>query len=80
VSTDTAPWPAARSGIRSNSFGVGLATGAYGVGFGVFASAGGFDIWQTQVLSLLMFTGASYFAAGGGCHAAQVGVKKSPSS
>jgi len=62
VSTDTAPWPAARSGIRSNSFGVGLATGAYGVGFGVFASAGGFDIWQTQVLSLLMFTGASQFA------------------
>ncbi|HET8927390.1 MAG TPA: AzlC family ABC transporter permease [Microbacterium sp.] len=48
---------AARSGI-----GVALATSAYGVSFGALAVASGLDIWQTCVLSLLMFTGGSQFA------------------
>lgn len=41
---------------------VGAATAAYGVSFGALAVASGLDIWQTCVLSLLMFTGGSQFA------------------
>lgn len=48
---------AARSGL-----GVALATSAYGVSFGALAVASGLDIWQTCVLSLVMFTGGSQFA------------------
>lgn len=56
--------------------GIGVATGAYGLSFGAISSASGLDVWQTQVLSLGMFTGASQFAlvgvlgAGGGVLAA----------
>lgn len=39
-----------------------LATSAYGVSFGALAVASGLDVWQTCVLSLLMFTGGSQFA------------------
>jgi len=42
--------------------GVALATSAYGVSFGALSVASGLDIWQTCVLSLLMFTGGSQFA------------------
>lgn len=55
---------------------VGLATGAYGLSFGAISIASGLDVWQTQALSLFMFTGASQFAlvgvlgAGGGLVAA----------
>lgn len=48
---------AARSGL-----GVALATSAYGVSFGALAVASGLDVWQTCVLSLVMFTGGSQFA------------------
>ncbi|GGE85090.1 AzlC family ABC transporter permease [Mycetocola zhadangensis] len=48
---------ATRQGIA-----VGIATAAYGVSFGALAVAAGLDIWQTCVLSLLMFTGGSQFA------------------
>ncbi|MET0590064.1 MAG: AzlC family ABC transporter permease [Naasia sp.] len=41
---------------------MGVATAAYGISFGALAVAAGFDIWQTCVLSLLMFTGGSQFA------------------
>ena len=51
---------AARQGI-----GVALATSAYGISFGALAVASGLDIWQTCVLSLLMFTGGSQFAFAG---------------
>jgi len=44
------------------AFGVGLAVSAYGVSFGALAVASGLDIWQTCVLSLLMFSGGSQFA------------------
>jgi predicted branched-subunit amino acid permease len=41
---------------------VGLAVSAYGVSFGALSVAAGLDIWQTCVLSLLMFSGGSQFA------------------
>ena len=48
---------AAREGL-----GVALATSAYGISFGALAVASGLDVWQTCVMSLLMFTGGSQFA------------------
>lgn len=62
--------------ITVNAIGIAVATGAYGLSFGAIAVASGLDLWQTQVLSLGMFTGASQFAlvgvlgAGGGALAA----------
>jgi len=47
---------------RREAIGVALATSAYGISFGALAVASGFDVWQTCVLSLLMFTGGSQFA------------------
>ena len=44
------------------ALGVALATSAYGVSFGALSVASGLDLWQTCVLSLLMFTGGSQFA------------------
>jgi predicted branched-subunit amino acid permease len=61
-----------RSAIIRDSIGIGVATGAYGISFGAIAIAAGLDVWQAQVLSGFMFTGASQFAlvgvlgAGGG--------------
>lgn len=51
----------ASAAIRA-SFAVGLAVAAYGISFGALAVASGLDIWQTCVLSLLMFSGGSQFA------------------
>ena len=53
------------------SLSVGLSVAAYGVSFGALSVAAGLDVWQTSVLSLLMFSGGSQFAligvlAGGG--------------
>jgi predicted branched-subunit amino acid permease len=48
--------------VRATSIGVGVATGLYGISFGALSVAAGLDIWQTQVLSLLMFSGGSQFA------------------
>ena len=45
-----------------DGLGVALATSAYGISFGALAVASGLDVWQTCVLSLLMFTGGSQFA------------------
>jgi len=53
---------ARQSSVTSISLGVGLATGLYGVSFGALSVAAGLDIWQTQVLSLFMFSGGSQFA------------------
>jgi predicted branched-subunit amino acid permease len=55
------------------SVGVGIATGLYGVSFGALSVAAGLDIWQTQVLSLLMFSGGSQFAFVGVLAASGVG-------
>lgn len=47
---------------RRDGVGVALATSAYGVSFGALSVASGLDLWQTCVLSALMFTGGSQFA------------------
>lgn len=44
---------------------MGVATGAYGISFGALSVAAGFSVLQTQVLSLLLFTGGSQFAVVG---------------
>jgi predicted branched-subunit amino acid permease len=41
---------------------VSVATGLYGVSFGALSVAAGLSVWQTQVLSIVMFTGGSHFA------------------
>jgi predicted branched-subunit amino acid permease len=51
-----------RSAAIRASLAVGLAVSAYGLSFGALAVASGLDIWQTQVLSLFMFSGGSQFA------------------
>lgn len=48
--------------VWREALGVVLATSAYGVSFGALSVAAGLDVWQTCVLSLLMFTGGSQFA------------------
>lgn len=65
--------------VWREALGVALATSAYGVSFGALAVAAGLDVWQTCVLSLLMFTGGSQFAlvgviGAGGLAAAGTGV------
>jgi 4-azaleucine resistance transporter AzlC len=62
--------------VLRNAVAIGLATGFYGVSFGVLAVAAGLSVPQACAMSLLMFTGASQFAAigvlaaGGGALAA----------
>ncbi|NEM90341.1 AzlC family ABC transporter permease [Galbitalea soli] len=46
-----------RSGLA-----VAVAVSLYGVSFGALAVASGLSVWQTSVLSLLMFSGGSQFA------------------
>lgn len=48
--------------VAAVSMGVGVATGLYGISFGALSVAAGLDVWQTMVLSLLMFSGGSQFA------------------
>jgi predicted branched-subunit amino acid permease len=48
--------------VLSMSIGVGFATGLYGLSFGALSAASGLSLWQTQVLSLFMFSGGSQFA------------------
>ncbi len=65
--------PAARTGAS-----VAIATGLYGVSFGALGVTSGLDFWQTQALSLLLFSGGSQFAfigvlAGGGTPGAALG-------
>ena len=52
----------ARSQVETMSLGVGIATGLYGISFGALAVAAGLEIWQAQLLSILMFSGGSQFA------------------
>jgi predicted branched-subunit amino acid permease len=66
VSTTLRQSPGARVGLS-----IAVATGLYGISFGALSVASGLDIWQTQLLSLLLFSGGSQFAfigviAGGG--------------
>jgi 4-azaleucine resistance transporter AzlC len=54
--------PETTRSIVRDGIAVGVATGAYGISFGAVGVAAGLDVWQTCVLSLLVFTGASQFA------------------
>lgn len=56
--------PDTRVAVRQG-VGVAVATSAYGISFGALAVVAGLDVWQTCVLSLLMFTGGSQFAFAG---------------
>lgn len=61
--------PAVTMGIS-----ISVATGLYGISFGALGVASGLSVLQTQLLSMLMFTGGSQFAfigalAGGGAQA-----------
>ncbi|MGM7697470.1 AzlC family ABC transporter permease [Microbacterium sp. A84] len=51
-----------RREVWREGIGVVVATSAYGISFGALAVASGLDVWQTCVLSLVMFTGGSQFA------------------
>jgi predicted branched-subunit amino acid permease len=51
---------ALRAGIA-----VGVAVSTYGFSFGALSVASGLDIWQTCVLSLVLFSGGSQFAVVG---------------
>ena len=55
----------ARRRRRRDCLVVSLAVGVIGVTFGVFAEAAGFDLPRIVVMSALVFTGASQFAAVG---------------
>jgi predicted branched-subunit amino acid permease len=48
--------------VVRDSVGLGFGVGLYGVTFGALATSSGLSIWQTCLLSLLAFTGASQFA------------------
>ncbi|MDR1185852.1 MAG: AzlC family ABC transporter permease [Bifidobacteriaceae bacterium] len=52
---------AKREAVRQ-AVSVSVATGLYGVSFGALAVTAGLSIWQTQLLSMVMFTGGSQFA------------------
>ena len=52
----------ARREVWREGIGVAIATSAYGISFGALAVASGLDVWQTCVLSIVMFTGGSQFA------------------
>ncbi|MFZ9986436.1 MAG: AzlC family ABC transporter permease [Candidatus Nanopelagicales bacterium] len=51
-----------RRAIVGDAVALGLGTGVYALSFGALSVASGLSMWQTQALSLLMFTGASQFA------------------
>ena len=54
--------PRQRRTVVRQALSVGLATSAYGISFGALSVASGLDIWQTVVLSLLLFSGGSQYA------------------
>lgn len=65
-----------RGRVIRDGVGLGSAVGLSGAAFGAASTAAGLSVWQSSLLSLLMFTGASQFAlvgviaAGGGPFAA----------
>jgi predicted branched-subunit amino acid permease len=58
---DSLPAQRRREVVRQ-AWSVGVASGTYGVSFGALAVAAGLDVWQAQVMSLVLFTGGSQFA------------------
>ena len=73
--------PSNKAALRSG-LSVAIAVSAYGISFGALSVAAGLDVWQTCVLSLLMFSGGSQFAligliASGGISAAPAAIAAS---
>lgn len=69
--------PAVRKQVLRQGLSVGVASGTYGISFGALSVTSGLSIWQTVVLSVLLFSGGSQFAivgivAAGGSGAAAV--------
>jgi 4-azaleucine resistance transporter AzlC len=62
--SDPAPAPSPTSPQR-DALAIGVAVGVFGVTFGVLAVSAGLTALQAQAMSLLVFTGASQFAAVG---------------
>ena len=60
-----APGGVAHPAIVRDSLAVAVATGAYGLSMGAVGVGSGLSVWQTCVLSLVVFTGASQFAFAG---------------
>jgi 4-azaleucine resistance transporter AzlC len=56
---------AARTSPQRDALAIGVAVGVFGVTFGVLAVSAGLSALQAQAMSLLVFTGASQFAAVG---------------
>jgi len=54
-----------RRAVVRTAAAIGIATGTYGISFGVLSVAAGLTVAQTCAMSLLVFTGASQFAAVG---------------
>jgi predicted branched-subunit amino acid permease len=54
-----------RRSVTRRAATIGIATGVYAVSFGVLSVAAGLSVAQTCAMSLLVFTGASQFAAVG---------------
>lgn len=48
--------------ILRSAVGIGLYGGALGVSYGAVAGGAGLSIWQTMLMSLIMFSGGSQFA------------------
>ncbi len=62
---------ATRRKILRDAIGIGIGVATYGLSFGALGTATGLSLLETQLLSLMMFTGGSQFAlvgtfAGGG--------------
>ncbi len=53
------------AGVRRNAWALGVPIGAFGMSFGVLATAAGLSVGQACAMSVLVFTGASQFAAVG---------------
>lgn len=66
--------PTRRREVVRTALSVGAATGAYGISFGALSVASGLTVLQTQVLSLLLFSGGSQFAVVGVLGAGGSGV------
>ncbi|MEM7272285.1 MAG: AzlC family ABC transporter permease [Actinomycetota bacterium] len=59
------PRPYLRDAYVRDAVVIGAATGVFGMAFGVLAATTGLTVPQTMAMSLLVFTGASQFAAVG---------------
>lgn len=69
-----------RSAIRRDAAGIAAYAAAFGASFGAVSVASGLSVWQTMVLSLMMFSGASQFALVGVIGAGGAGLAAVPTA